>query len=850
MYNGISNEKAKELLLKFGYNTIEKEKKETALDILKNQFKSVIIWILIFAFVLSFFSEKRIESVVIGIIIGIVIIIGFSQEYKANKATESLKKLLSPKTKVYRNGKLIEIESSELVPGDLIYLEEGSIIPADCVILEGKEIKVDESSLTGESIPVSKIVTDKAEKIIPLIENDNYEFKDVEPDLFMGTFLRNGWCNAIVIRTGKKTEFGKLAHAIKEDKPVLLNQQISKLIKIYVGMSLSAAAIITTILIAKIQPLNLEKIIELSELIIAFLVASIPEGLPLVTVLSLTFAIQRLYKKKVLVKKLSVIEALGTVNVICTDKTGTLTKNKLTVVRTFNENDLMFLTMKVCNSAKLKEDSIKEWIGDAVDVALMNYFEEKYSKEKRNIDLDSVKIIDEIPFKSENGYQKVLIEYKNKRYELVKGNPTLLLEHSKEILQLDHKKKVTNEDILLNIENFSDDALRVLGFAYRETHEHKLKEELQNNYIFLGLAGMIDPLKDDVKDAIKEVSEAGIDIKMVTGDYAKTAYAIGKEAGLNNLEVFTWDKELDDASKYGIFARTKPLKKLEIVKSLKEKDYVVAMTGDGVNDAPALSEADVGIAMGDGTDVAKDAGDLILLENSFSSFKEAVKESRLVFANTRKYLSYLFICKILEISFLTVPMLLGLPVPLTALQILFFNLFTDDLTSINLALSGFTENTMKLKPLKRNESLISKKYLFMIITLGFIASIINLGILLYFSQNQPIEKIRTIAFMTITFAEIFLAFSFVELHKPTILAFYKNKKLTIAGVIAITASLFLVYSPMNSIFNMTYLEPKITLTIFLITTIIIIFSDIIKLLAAKIFEKQKIDDKTANKISQ
>ncbi|MEM4500150.1 MAG: cation-transporting P-type ATPase [Candidatus Woesearchaeota archaeon] len=827
MYNGLSNEKAKELLNTFGPNEIETKKKNTAITILLNQFKSIIPWILIFALVLSAISNKIAESIVILIIILVVILLGFIQEYRANKAIESLRKLLNPKCKVYRNGNLIEIDARDLVPGDLIYLEEGDRIPADCIILSEKELRVDESVLTGESIPVKKIVSDNAEKVLSLIQNNMFDFS-VEPELFMGTFVKSGNCEAIVVKTGKNTEFGKIAKSIKEDKIVILNKHISHIVKLLITIAFVSCFILITSFIIN-QGFSYQKLIEIIEISIAFLVASIPEGLPIVVTLSLALAMRRLYRKKVLVKRLSVIEALGCVNVICTDKTGTITKNQLTVVKTFNENKIMHLIMCACNSAKLKkEENSERWSGDAVDVALKEYSVAKFN--------ESFSIIDIIPFKSENGYMKALVEFDGKRYEIVKGNPTLLLENSKHLMNGISSK----EEVLATIETFSDEALRVIGFCYRETTEHKLKEELTGNYIFVGLAGMIDPIKEDVKEAIETVQGGGIEVKMITGDYAKTAYSIAKQAGIKNLEIFTWDRELDDASKYGIFARTKPLKKLEIVKSLKEKDYIVAMTGDGVNDAPALSEADIGIAVGSGTEVAKESADMILIDNSFSAFRDAVKEARLVFANTRKYISYLFICKILEIGFLLIPTILGFPTPLTALQILFFNLFSDDITSINLSLSNFTENTMNLKPIKRNEPLITKKYIIIILTLGLYLLCLNLLLFFYMAhQNSSIERIRTVAFVTITMSEIFCAFVFVELHRTTFVSFLSNKKLLVGAIVALIGSLIAIYfEPLAKILGNAWIDPKEILFISLITSSIFLVGDLTKWIISKKIDKK------------
>ncbi len=697
-FEGLNDELSK-IAKNYGSNLINYEKKNLALNILLRQLTNIMTVILFLALIFAFLGREYVNAIIIGIITFLIILIGFFQEYKATKAMEELKKLLKPKVKVIRNGQLLEIKIDKLLQGDLVYLSEGDFIPADVILIEAKNFVVDESAITGESIPKHlKVDNEKVDLVAEYYKRNDLSFSTVEPDAFMGSFVKNGWAKAVVIRIGMNTEFGKIAKAIsKDEKEILLNKQISEIIKINVIIAIFSAIAVVIYNLIK-NGFNASTFFDSLHFSLALLVSAIPEGLPLVTTLALAFSIKRLVKQGVLIKRLPVLESLGTTTVICTDKTGTLTKNKLEVVKVFNENEFMLKAMSLCVNVNKKGQEI---VGDPVDVAIFEYAIKKISPETLKFD--------EIPFSSELGFMKVLGMIDGKRVEIIKGKPREIINASKwffngkEIIDFTPKMK---KFILAKLEEFNENALRTIGIAFRFTHEKKLDITLKD-CVFLGLIGMKDPIKIDAKNAISSAYDAGIDVKMITGDDAITARAIAIELGFKNLKTFEWLKALDDASKYGIFARTKPEKKLLIVNSLKAKKHVVAMTGDGVNDAPALKAADVGIAVANATDVAKESADIILTNNSLNALIEAIKSGRLVFNNLRKFVTYAIACNRAEILLILQSIIFNVPIALNALQILFMNVFTDDLPAITLSFNPYSPLLMKLKPRKRNQPLMN-----------------------------------------------------------------------------------------------------------------------------------------------
>jgi P-type Ca2+ transporter type 2C len=805
---GLTRDKAERRIHQYGFNEIKVESTVNPVKIFFQQFTSPLVWILIVALVISIFLGEKIDAIVIAIIIVANAALGFFQEYRAEKAIEALQKMASPKAHVLRSGQQIKINSREVVPGDILILETGDKIPADARIIENHDLKTQEAALTGESQSVSKKMT---------ILKPKTSLADRKNMVYSTTVVTAGRGKAIVVGTGMKTEVGKIAHLIQEahEKQTPLQKKLRDL-----GKYLTIAVIIVAAVVFLAGILSGQDATIMLLAAIALAVAAIPEGLPAVITISLAIGVQQMIKKNALVRKLPSVETLGSVSVICTDKTGTLTHNQMTVTKIWANNTVYDVTgagyqaegdfligkkkadrtqlAKIlaigayCNDAKLSGDGKKrEVFGDPTEAALV------VSAEKAKLKVHA-KRVDEIPFTSERKMMTTLHDVDGKKASFTKGSPSIILDKCDRILSNGKVTRLTRDRmkvILKENEKFASEALRVLGFAYKE---HTTKKDAEKGMIFVGFQAMIDPPRKEVKNAIKRCQDAGIRVIMITGDQLLTAKAIAEELGITGDAVAGQQmKKLDlrsDIKNIGIFARVDPKDKLDIVNALKHNSHIVAMTGDGVNDAPALKRADIGISMGvSGTDVAKEASDMILTDDNFTSIVNAVQEGRGIFDNIRKFVNYLLSSNLGEIAVILLASLVGLPLPLTAIQILWVNLVTDGLPATALSFDPHAEGIMQRKPRPARESILSKDLKWDIITFGVLIGIFCL-ILFWLYQGSGLMKAQTIAFTSLVLFELVRLHTVRQEYK---VKFFGNKWLIWAVLISIGLQLAVIYTPAN-----------------------------------------------------
>lgn len=822
---GLSNVEAEQRLKEHGLNELKETKKINPLKIFLVQFKSFIVYILIIAVIVSIFIGYHeystnggnlllhmAEAIAIFSILIINAIIGFIQEYRAEKSIDALKKLATPKAKVIRNQKTIEIDSKFLVPGDIIIIQEGDKIPADARIIYSKNLEIQESSLTGESNSTSKF-SSTINKEVPIADQKNM--------LFSSTIAVRGYAKAIVIKTGMETQIGKIAELIQETKEELTPLQL-KLKKL--GKTLGIATIIICLVVFITGILrggtSYENISIVFLIAISLAVAAIPEGLPAVVTISLALGVKRMLKKNVLMRSLPCVETLGATTVICSDKTGTLTRNEMTVRKVYVDKQeidvegngyskigrflkktinlpLLLKIGTLCNDSAIQKNKA---IGDPTESALI-ISASKLGLEKEFLEKTSPRI-DEIPFSSERKLMSTLHQTKNEKYLYTKGAPDVLLNICSHIKIKDKIKKLTEKDkqeILEKNNQFANNALRVLGFAYKKTNN--LKEE---GLIFVGLQAMQDPPRHGVKKDIAKCNQAGIKVVMITGDHKLTAEAVAREIGLTGKSITgeEIEKNLHNIENISIYARVAPNHKMQIISALKKAGHIVAMTGDGVNDAPALKKADIGISMGiKGTDVAKEASDLILTDDRFGSIVNAVKEGRGIYINIKKFVNYLLSSNLGEILIIFIASLLGWPLPLLALQILWINLITDGLPALALGIDPISKGIMSLKPRDPKEHIVSKNMSAKIILMGILICIATLTL---FNQYLPdLDKARTIAFTSLVVFELVRVYMVRAQYKLNALS---NKYLIGAVIISILLQLIVVYSPLNMIFQTTPLS--------------------------------------------
>ncbi|MCI5642964.1 MAG: calcium-translocating P-type ATPase, SERCA-type [Peptoniphilus sp.] len=869
---GLSHEEAQNRLQEYGENALEAEKKKSFGEKLKEQILDPMIIILIAAAIVSVFVGEALDA---GIIIAIVIVNAFLsiyQEGKAEEAIEALQKMSSPKAKVIRDGEHEEVDSNKLVPGDIIVLETGDIVPADLRLIESSNLKVDESSLTGESVAV--------EKHYDAIYSGKMEIGDRENLAYSSTIVTYGRGMGVVIETGHNTEIGKIATSIatvgEEQTP--LQRKLAKLSKTLGILVIVICAVVMAVgLLYKHDPLDMFMTA------ISLAVAAVPEGLPAIVTIVLSIGMGKMAEKNAIVKKLLAVETLGTTTVICSDKTGTLTQNEMTVVKVFTDGNVYDVSgtgyvpegdvtkkeevvtieddenLKILssiaaltNDAKLKVKGSEASItGDPTEGALLT-FAEKAGNGLENL-YKKFDRLEEIPFDSD---RKMMTTFHDKIFDEItsftKGAPDVVLDRCSKILiggeevELDDKLK---KEVLDKNSEFARSALRCLGYAYRKhkTLPSELTSEVvEKDMVFVGLTGMIDPSRPEVKDAIKECRSAGIRPIMITGDYLETGLAIAKDLGIaKSDDEAIMGRELNEMSeaelreivkKKSVFTRVSPENKVQIVTALKQNGHIAAMTGDGVNDAPAIKKADIGIAMGiTGTDVAKNTAEVILTDDNFATIVNAVEEGRIIYSNIKKFVAYLLSCNLGEVLIVLISILMNLPVPLIPIQLLWLNLVTDSFPALALGVERGEADIMKEKPRDPDEPILDTEIK---ITVAIQSIAITVATLLayfiglkWYGLGEGLHHARTMAFSSLIICELLRSYTARSIDKTVFeIGVFTNKKLVMATAFSFLLMLVVIYVPvLNDAFGLMDLGPR--------EIAVVLGSAVIPLLAGEIQKK-------------
>ena len=835
---GLSADEAALRLGKYGLNQLKEKKGRCPLSIFFEQFQDFIIWVLIGAALVSGFLREWVDALAIAAIVVLNAILGFIQEYRAEKSLAALKKLSSPTSKVIRDGRHAVISSSRIVPGDLIELESGDNVPADSrLVYVTANFAAHEASLTGESTPVVKTAISLEEKDIPLADRANM--------VYMGTSITSGKARAVVTSTGMSTELGNIAGMIQEigDETTPLQKKLEEFGKWIVILCFALVALIFVMGI-----LRGGKVLDMFLTSVSLAVAAIPEGLPAVVTISLALGVQRMVKRHALIRKLPSVETLGCATVICSDKTGTLTKNEMTAQAVYaggrlfkitgvgyepkgeflfedkpvNSKDFPDLNKALvigalCNGAELAGDNNGyRIVGDPTEGAILTAAA-KTGISKESLEKD-FSFVEEIPFDPER--KKMTIVRRNDKETLtafVKGAPDILLSDCAYIEENGSKRAMTEEDrdrVLKANMDLANQAMRVLAVAYKvldkkyERYEAKL---IENNLTFAGLVAMIDPPREEVKKAIKECKEAGIKTVMITGDHKNTAVAIARELGFfkedslaltgEELDAVNDEEFYKEVEKIPVYARVSPAHKLRIVRAWRKIGGVVAMTGDGVNDAPAVKESDIGVAMGiTGTDVTKEVSDMVITDDNFASIVAAVEEGRGIYDNIKKFIHYLLSCNAGEILVMFVASLVGLPVPLLPIHILWVNLVTDGLPALALGVDPVDPGIMQRPPRPKNEPVITKERAILMLTQGAFIAFCSLFAFVFvlFIEKEGIGRARTAAFIVLACSQLFHSFNCRSMTESLFkIGIFTNKKLIAANLISFFLQMAVVYMPFS-----------------------------------------------------
>jgi Ca2+-transporting ATPase len=835
-HSGLSQEEAKKRLEQFGPNELVKKERISPWMLFLEQFKSFLIIILLIAVVLSAFLGEVIDAILIAVIVIFACGLGFIQEYRAERAMEALKKMAAPTASVLRDGEEKEVPASELVPGDIILLRTGDRIPADARLIEAINLKTDEAPLTGESVPVEKIT-----KPLP----GEVSVGDRKNMVFSGTAVVYGRGTAVVVATGMATEFGKIATLLQEVKQERTPLQINL---DRVGKWIGIGALTLCFVLAGLGIMRGHEILEMFIWGVALAVAAVPEALPAVVVISLALGVRRMVRRHALMRRLPAVETLGCTTFICSDKTGTLTQDQMTVRRIFVNDKLIdvsgvgyepkgefYLDGRViepkqdpalqtllqigvlCNDTSLTSvDGSWGIKGDPTEGALV-VAAAKADLWQTALNSQFLRV-DEIPFSSEAKRMTTVHQTPQGKIAYSKGAPEVILNSCRRICCDGQERDLTDEDknkILSVAQEMAGDALRVLGMAYKHLPDTPgTTEAIEQEMVFVGLVGMIDPPREEVKQAIKLCDGAGIKSVMITGDHKLTAVAIAKELGLLKEGIALTGAELDNLSdeefealveKIEVYARVSPTHKLRVVEALAKKGHVVAMTGDGVNDAPALKKADIGVAMGiTGTDVTKEAADMVLTDDNFASIVAAVEEGRGIFGNIKKYLMYLLSCNIGEVFTMAGAILfgplMGLPygaIPLVAIQILFVNLVTDGLPAIALSVDPPDPDIMQQKPRPRGQGIFTKPVVILMTIGGVWISLVNLGIFKWaLDAGRSMVEAQCLVFLTLILIQFFNAYNFRSDKKSLFqVGMFKNKWLNLAVLSQVLLMLVIIYVP-------------------------------------------------------
>ncbi|MDK2896663.1 MAG: P-type Ca2+ transporter type [Candidatus Atribacteria bacterium] len=845
---GLSSAEVKKRLTDHGANTLPKGKKKAIWAMFLDQFKDFLVIILIAACVLSVFVGEITDALVILAILVINAILGVTQEKKATQALEALKQMTVPECEVLREGKLMKISSEELVPGDIVLLREGDFIPADLRLLESHALRVDEASLTGESVPVEKTV-DLVEEDVSLADRLNMGYS--------GTLVTYGRGKGVVVATGLEREIGKIAQIIEQEEEVTtpLQKRLAGL-----GKLLGVATIFICIMVFLLGYWRGEPALEMFMTAVSLAVAAIPEGLPAVVTIVLALGVYRMSQHNAIVRKLPSVETLGCATYVCTDKTGTLTENKMRV-REFwvmgdhsanpSPRERLLQIASLCNDASWEEGDSDDgkWFGDPTEVALLEWVKREGLSVKEIGQL--YPRVEELPFDSQRKMMSTLHQIDGDLLLMVKGAPDVIVskcrfvEEGEEVRLLDES---TRQEIIQKNDLLAEKALRVLGFAYKKLDQkRKISFEDEDELIFVGLVGMIDPPREEVKVALQEAQKAGIKTIMVTGDNARTAEAIARELSMFSeedkvltgpeLAQLSWDRLKEEIKRIRVFARVWPEQKLNIVGALQENGEVVAMTGDGVNDAPALKKADIGIAMGiTGTDVAKETADVVLTDDNFATIVRAIKEGRVIFDNIRKFVMYLLACNLGEIMAIFIPILLGLSRPLIPVQILLINLVTDGLPALALGTDSPEPDVMEHPPRNPKEGIINPHHLRII---SFNSVFITLAVLLSFFiglGRAEIDTARTMAFATLAFDELWRAYSFRS-ERRNFWQIDPRTNLNLVGAILLSFLVVLstmFFAPLQSVFGTVKLNGSQWMTVIIFSLLPFVAYEIRKIIVRRV----------------
>ncbi len=787
MPKGLSPKEAKKRLREYGLNEIKKKKKKPLFEILLSQFTSPIILLLIGAAILSIGTslmshENYVDGVLIIAIVLAAGFAGFFQDYKAEEAVEALRRMSTPKARVIRNGKEQEISSLEVVPGDILVLGAGEVVPADAVLLSG-ELEVDEAFLTGESRSVKK------QKDSAIYSNSN---------------IYTGKAFARVTETGMKTKVGQIAFKMQQIKeaPTQFQEHMDKFTKKIV---VATVLIIVVTFIVNVLKFSL---IESLLIAISLAVAAIPEDLPAVITVAVSLGARRMAKENALIRRLTIAESIGTVDVICTDKTGTLTKGKMSVEDLWLlkpsklAEEMAFKVAYYCNDAeRIIEGKKQVWIGDETDIALKEYAFNKIrniGKRKR-----------EIPFSSKKEMMTVVQELGGKQVVFSKGAPEVIVAKSAKALVGTKEAKLTQKlrnEILSSNDRLAAKGYRVIALAYKNS-----PKDIESGLTFIGLAVLLDPPHPEVKTAVKECHTAGIRVIMITGDNPKTAKTVAEQVGIMSSGVVLGseldkmdDGQLEEKLNAGvnIFARTNPFHKLRILNILQKQGHVVAMTGDGINDSLAIKKADVGISMGvSGTEVAKEASDIILLDDNFATIRDAIKSGRTIFDNIRKFVDYLMTCNTAEVVVVLLASLFLPFISLYPVQLLWINLITDGLPALALSVDPSRPDVMKRKPRKRDEGIINKKLAMLIGGIGIKKSLVIIATFLLVLP-YGVDKARTALFTAFIMYE-FIRIAVIRYNEKlaSLREWFSNKLLNYSLLVSLMLQVTIIYTPLAKYFK-------------------------------------------------
>ncbi|MDP1715491.1 MAG: cation-translocating P-type ATPase [Anaerolineales bacterium] len=822
---GLSSNEAARRLARHGLNELQAAHHISPWEILGEQFKNVLIIILLVAAIFSAFVGEGLDAIVIAVIVLFAVGLGFVQEYRAERAIEALRQMAAPTAAVLRDGEEMEIPAREVVPGDIVLLRAGDKIPADLRLVESVNLQIEEAALTGESVPIEK-------RVAPMDKGD-LAIGDRKNMTYAGTAATYGRGRAVVTATGMNTEFGKIAQLLQtvETGRTPLQENLDK-----VGHNLARAAFIIVAIIVGIGLFRGQPLIEMMLFGIALAVAVVPEALPAVVTISLAIGVQRMVKRHALVRRLPAVETLGSTSVICSDKTGTLTKDEMTARKIFAAGDIFDVSGAgyephgkfLLNSAEVKpSESLKRLLtgatlasdahivhseadgrwhvkGDPTEGALVVAAAKAGLKK---VDLDTqFPRIEEIPFTSETKRMTTLHKAEGQTIAYSKGAPEIIIESctrqymagGETVLDADGKRQ-----ILDMAQNMAGEALRVLAIAMRantgiETAEHEMT--------FLGLLGLIDPPRPEAKAAIQTCEQAGIKVVMITGDHPVTAQAVARELGLLKNGRIVTGAELDalsdevferDVENIEVYARVSPSHKLRVVTALQKNKHIVAMTGDGVNDAPALKKADIGIAMGiTGTDVTKEASAMMLTDDNFASIVAAVEEGRGIFGNIKKYLMYLLSSNIGEIGLMVGATLLGMPMPLIAVQILYVNLATDGLPALALSIDPPERDLMRRKPRDPRTGIFTRPVIILMLVGGLWSALVNLGLFAWaWNSGRSHDEAITMTFVSLVLIQFFKAYNFRSDRLSVLVKPFANKWLNLAIVWELILLSLIVYLP-------------------------------------------------------